>query len=120
MASMFGYCSSLKTIYISNIWNVTSVTNGDSMFYNCTSLVGAVPFDSTKVDVTMANYTTGYFLRDVYCFSVEDNFPKIIKEILPIGVTDITYRINIMLCMPYAKDIESVLKILKGGAGFAK
>lgn len=53
-------------------------------------------------------------------FSVEDNFPKIIKEILPIGVTDITYRINIMLCMPYAKDIESVLKILKGGAGFAK
>ena len=60
MASMFGYCSSLKTIYISNIWNVTSVTNGDSMFYNCTSLVGAVPFNSTKVDITMANYTTGY------------------------------------------------------------
>ena len=60
MASMFGYCSSLKTIYISNIWNVTSVTNGDSMFYNCTSLVGAVPFNSTKVDISMANYTTGY------------------------------------------------------------
>ena len=60
MASMFGYCSSLKTIYISNIWNVTSVTNGDSMFYNCTSLVGAVPFNSTKIDITMANYTTGY------------------------------------------------------------
>ena len=60
MASMFGYCSSLKTIYISNTWNVTSVTNGDSMFYNCTSLVGAVPFNSTKIDITMANYTTGY------------------------------------------------------------
>ena len=60
MASMFGYCSSLKTIYISNIWNITSVTNGDSMFYNCTSLVGAVPFNSTKIDITMANYTTGY------------------------------------------------------------
>ena len=60
MASMFGYCSSLKTIYISNIWSITSVTNGDSMFYDCTSLVGAVPFDSTKTDISMANYTTGY------------------------------------------------------------
>ena len=26
----------------------------------CTSLTGAVPFDSTKKDATMANYTTGY------------------------------------------------------------
>jgi len=60
MTSMFGNCSSLKTIYISNIWNVTSVTNGDSMFYNCTSLVGAAPFNSTKTDISMANYTTGY------------------------------------------------------------
>ena len=60
MASMFGYCSSLKTIYISNIWSITSVTNGDSMFYDCTSLVGAVPFDKTKTDISMANYTTGY------------------------------------------------------------
>ena len=60
MASMFGYCSSLKTIYISNIWSITSVTNGDSMFYDCTSLVGSVPFDKTKTDISMANYTTGY------------------------------------------------------------
>lgn len=72
------------------------------------------------LDEVADNYTTGYFLRDVYCFSVEDNFPKIIKEVLPMGVADITYRINIMLCMPYVKDIAFVLKILKGGAGFAK
>ena len=30
------------------------------MFQNCKSLTGAVPFDSTKTDATMANYTTGY------------------------------------------------------------
>ena len=30
------------------------------MFNTCTSLVGAVPYDSTKIDKTMANYTTGY------------------------------------------------------------
>jgi len=33
------------------------------MFYGCTKLVGAVPYDSTKIDVTMANPTTGYFTR---------------------------------------------------------
>ena len=31
-----------------------------NMFGNCKSLTGAVPFDSTKTDVSMANYTTGY------------------------------------------------------------
>ena len=30
------------------------------MFQSCTFLVGAVPFDSTKTDVSMANYTNGY------------------------------------------------------------
>lgn len=30
------------------------------MFSNCTSLVGAASYNSTKVDISMANYTTGY------------------------------------------------------------
>ena len=30
------------------------------MFNSCSSLKGAVSYNSTKVDVTMANYTTGY------------------------------------------------------------
>ena len=60
MSSMLSSCSKLKTIYVSNLWNTSNVTNSTSMFYNCTSLVGAVPFDSSKTDATMANYTTGY------------------------------------------------------------
>ena len=57
---MFYGCSNLKTIYVSDLWNMSSVTASSHMFMNCKSLTGAVPFDSTKTDVSMANYTTGY------------------------------------------------------------
>ena len=60
MSSMFWNNKNLKTIYVSDLWNTSSLTSSDSMFYNCYSLTGAVPFDSTKTDVSMANYTTGY------------------------------------------------------------
>ena len=40
---------------------MSNVTTSTYMFNNCTSLVGAVPYDKTKTDATMANYTTGYF-----------------------------------------------------------
>ena len=60
MSQMFFLSSKLKTIYVSNLWNTSNVTNSTNMFRSCTSLSGAVPFDSTKIDVSMANYTTGY------------------------------------------------------------
>ena len=59
-SGMFYGCSNLKTIYVSDLWNMSSVTASSHMFMNCKSLTGAVPFDSTKTDVSMANYTTGY------------------------------------------------------------
>lgn len=60
MNGIFSGCINLKTIYASDLWNTSNVTNSNRMFYNCKSLIGAVPFDSTKTDVSMANYTTGY------------------------------------------------------------
>lgn len=39
---------------------MSNVTDSVNMFGNCKSLTGAVPFDSTKTDVSMANYATGY------------------------------------------------------------
>ena len=61
---MFLYCSKLKTIYASDLWNVTNTTNSAYMFSGCSSIVGgtnnSVTFDSSKIDKTMANYTTGY------------------------------------------------------------
>ena len=60
MDYMFSACTSLKKIYVSDLWNTNSVTSSTNMFIACELLVGAIPFDSTKIDVTMANYTTGY------------------------------------------------------------
>ena len=60
MSSMFWNNKSLKTIYVSDKWNTSNVTNSNEMFRNCSSLTGAVPFDSSKTDVSMANYTNGY------------------------------------------------------------
>ena len=67
MATMFGNCTSLETIYVSESWSTSAVTKGANMFMNCsTSLVGAVPYDSTKTDERMANYETGYFTYKRY------------------------------------------------------
>ena len=60
MAKTFTLCRKLTTIYVSDLWNTSSVTNSKQMFSNCTSLVGAASYNSTKVDISMANYTTGY------------------------------------------------------------
>ena len=58
---MFRGCSNLTTIYANIDWNIEKITASTEMFYNCSKLVGAVPFDSSKTDITMANPTTGYF-----------------------------------------------------------
>ena len=58
MWGMFYGCSSLRTILNPNTWRND---NSQDMFYGCTPLIGAVKFDGNKLDVTMANPTTGYF-----------------------------------------------------------
>ena len=60
MRVMFRMCGKLKTIYASSLWNVNKVDDSSQMFFGCGSLVGRVPFDSSKTDVSMANYTNGY------------------------------------------------------------
>ena len=67
MNSMFSRCSKLKTIYASNKFNTSQVRNSDSMFYNCTSLVGGAgtTYNSSYTDKTYARIdsssTPGYF-----------------------------------------------------------
>ena len=40
MNYIFGRCSNLVTIYVSEGWNIEKVEDGNGMFYYCTSLVG--------------------------------------------------------------------------------
>ena len=60
MSKMFLQNNEINTIYVSEKWNTSNVTSSSLMFHSCTSLVGAVPFDSSKTDISMANYTNGY------------------------------------------------------------
>ena len=58
MGRMFYGCSGLKTIFNTQTWRCEQSQN---MFYGCTQLKGAVKYDESKADATMANPTTGYF-----------------------------------------------------------
>ena len=60
MGSMFYYCSSLTTICVGDEWSTDEVTSSSYMFYKDTKLVGAVSYNSSKVDASMANWKTGY------------------------------------------------------------
>ena len=58
MYEMFRDCSGLKTIINTQTWRCEK---SQDMFKGCTQLKGAVKYDESKVDATMANPTTGYF-----------------------------------------------------------
>ena len=65
MDYMFNYCPILKTIYVSDKFTTNNVSSSMYMFYDCSQLVGAIPFSSSTIDKTHANYKTGYF--KTYC-----------------------------------------------------
>ena len=71
---MFAGCSNLTTIYVSNLWSTNNVTSSDYMFVECTSLVGAIPFDSTVTNATHANYQTGYLTYKFYADYLKNRF----------------------------------------------
>ena len=56
--TMFRNCSSLTRIFCDQTWNINT---SEFMFDGSVNLVGAVPFDSTLYDGSMANPNTGYF-----------------------------------------------------------
>ena len=63
MGRMFLNSNNLVTIYVSDLWNISNVTSASRMFEGCTSLKGAVPYDSSKTDASMANYINGYLTK---------------------------------------------------------
>ena len=63
MDAMFYGCKSLTTIYCNDDWQSDVVKYSSAMFYGCTNLMGAAAFNASKLDVSMANPTTGYFTK---------------------------------------------------------
>ena len=72
MRYMFSYCRALRTIYVSELWSTSAVTNGTEMFTNCNFLVGGngTAYNSTYIDVTYARIdatgTPGYLTGIAY------------------------------------------------------
>ena len=60
MSEMFEGCSQLASIVCDKAWNCEQ---SQGMFEGCTALKGAVAYDESKTDVTMANPETGYFTK---------------------------------------------------------
>ncbi|MDD6818756.1 MAG: BspA family leucine-rich repeat surface protein [Prevotella sp.] len=63
ISTMFSGCSALTTIFCNDDWKSDVVKSSYDMFTNCTKLKGAVAYHPTKMDVSMANPTTGYFTK---------------------------------------------------------
>ena len=63
MSNMFSDCSALTTIFCNDDWKSDVVQNSTDMFRGCSKLKGAVAYNQTKKDVSMANPTTGYFTK---------------------------------------------------------
>lgn len=62
MTYMFAACPALTTIYSNSAWECKT---SNDMFKKSVKLKGAVAYDDSKVDVAMANPTTGYFSKKV-------------------------------------------------------
>ena len=67
MSGMFSGCSTLQTIYVSDDFVVTGITNEDykkDLFTGCKVLKGALTeYDANKTGSEYANYKTGYFTK---------------------------------------------------------
>ena len=64
MDYMFNDCSNLTTIYVSNDFVTTNLINiWGYLFYNCTSLKGAIAYNENKTEYEYANYKNGYFTK---------------------------------------------------------
>ena len=64
MNRMFYKCLKLTTIYSSDKFQIGKQA-GSEVFTKCYKLKGAIDFQSSKTDMTYANYKTGYFTKIV-------------------------------------------------------
>ena len=98
MSHMFNGCDSLRRIYVDSVWSVDLVTASDSMFVNCTSLVGGqgTVYDVNHIDATYAHIDGGLdnpgYLSEIPQFQPGDvNGDEIIN------IADVTDLIDLLL-----------------------
>ena len=63
MKYMFENCNKLATIYASDAFVTTNVTDDKNTFYGCTSLKGGITYDSSKTTAAYATFDDGYLTK---------------------------------------------------------
>ena len=132
MSGMFSGCSMLQTIYVSDDFVVTGITNEDykkNLFTGCEALKGALPkYEDTMTSSDYANYKTGYFTKlvvrngderygiagettqlTVDNLALTDNKDLVVYE--PFTATAASYSRNInttwaTLCLPFEVSLD--------------
>lgn len=66
MNRMFAFDENLTTIYVSDKFVTTALTNNEDIFINCQNLKGAIEYENGKDGKEFANYTTGYFTKSTF------------------------------------------------------
>ena len=98
MSGMFMFNSSLKTIYVGDMWSTSSVTSSNMMFWGCTSIKGGMgtTYDADHVDKAYAHIdggssNPGYF-SEKPAFLLGD-----VNDDGAITIADVTALVNIIL-----------------------
>ena len=98
MDYMFCFCPILKTIYVSDKFTTNNVSSSMEMFYDCSQLVGAIPFSSSTIDKTHANYKTGYF--KTYCKAGDTKY-DMCGEKLKVDNLSLSYGDDFVAYVPF-------------------
>lgn len=98
MGYMFMDCRDLTKIYVSDNYETGQVTNDFRMFNGCSSLAGAIGYDSGKIGKDMANYKTGYFKT---YFTLGENKVELCGEPLTIESLDLSGEKDFVAHAPF-------------------
>lgn len=66
MSFMFAGCKTLVTIYASNLWNISAVTEGKNTFIDCYKLHGEMSYDGSSWSYAYARTSNGYLTYKAY------------------------------------------------------
>lgn len=70
-------------------------------------------FSLGYIDAQRDNYNQRFFVRNTEFYEVTDSFPKITEKMLPNGLGDVQYGINVSECRHYIVEENKVLKLIK-------
>ena len=120
-------CTSLTTIYCDSVWTVRGGSGQGSfstdMFLDCTSLVGAIPYDDSKRNIAYANPYSGYFTftdapdGDAYGILTADSTLTLYYGQIPASANGL-YRLYTAGACPW-ENVKDSIKVVMFDSSFA-